>query len=303
MSSTRCGELVHVTRASRPGSLLGAPRRWWRLRHRRDGSSWLSSLAPAIYGGQLLWPVEHASAVLKRLPRPRPGRAGELTLWAHVCHFPPLPDLPEPIRGRSFVDVAATYLGSAADGRGPAVVAARRRAGRAGPVGPVPPSGLGAVAAEPTEPDAGARALDAAHRPRRRGDRRASCAVVGDPADLPARWSPRSAASAGRFADGPRRPPAPSAPVDEPFQLFALGVPAVPELAAAIPHGFAALDGRVGRLATGPPHAQLHPGGAPARRLGYAAARLERLRRDQARSRPAGHDPQQQAGVGRLTRT
>ena len=36
----------------------------------------------------------------------------ELTLWAHVLHFPPWTEVPEPMRGRSFVNVAATYIGS-----------------------------------------------------------------------------------------------------------------------------------------------------------------------------------------------
>jgi hypothetical protein len=40
-------------------------------------------------------------------------------------------------------------------------------------------------------------------------------------------------------------------PVAEPFNLFACGIPAVPELAEAIPLAFAAIDQAVGRVATG----------------------------------------------------
>ena len=86
-----------------------------------------------MYGGQLLWPVEHAPAVLRAFRDLALVAPRELTLWAHVLHFPPIPDVPEPLRGRSFVNVAATYLGSAQMADDPAVVAARRRAGRDGP--------------------------------------------------------------------------------------------------------------------------------------------------------------------------
>jgi hypothetical protein len=39
--------------------------------------------------------------------------------------------------------------------------------------------------------------------------------------------------------------------VSEPFKLFALGIPALPELAIAIPHGFAALDAALAPHLTG----------------------------------------------------
>ena len=66
-------------------------------------------------------------------------------------------------------------------------------------------------------------------------------------------------------------------PVPEPFQLMSIGVPAVPELAAAIPHAFAALDAALGRLASG--HRMPNfTGAGQADAAGYDTARLERLR-------------------------
>ena len=67
--------------------------------------------APEMYGGQLMWPVEHAAAVLRAFRDLALVAPRELSLWAHVMHFPPIPDVPEPLRGKSFVTVASTYLG------------------------------------------------------------------------------------------------------------------------------------------------------------------------------------------------
>ena len=67
-------------------------------------------------------------------------------------------------------------------------------------------------------------------------------------------------------------------PVPEPFQLFAMGVPAVPELAAAIPHGFAAIDAALGRLSPPATGCPTSPAAGQADAAGYDAERLARLR-------------------------
>ena len=70
-----------------------------------------------LYAGDLLWPVERASEILhawrdwvETVPR-------ELTSVGRLLHLPPIPDIPEPLRGRSFVLVEAAYIGSEDDGR------------------------------------------------------------------------------------------------------------------------------------------------------------------------------------------
>ena len=73
----------------------------------------------------------------------------------------------------------------------------------------------------------------------------------------------------------------------EPFQLFAMGVPAVPELAEAIPHGFAAVDAALGRLAS----AHRMPnfiGEGQEDASGYDDARLARLREIKRERDPEG---------------
>ncbi len=65
------------------------------------------------------------------------------------------------------------------------------------------------------------------------------------------------------------------------------GIPMVPELAAAIPHGLAAVEGAVAHLASGHRMPNFVPlGGADA--AGYDAARLARLRAIQAARDPLG---------------
>ena len=290
------GELVHVTRAS-------DPELFWALRGGGGDFGIVVRMelalfaAPELYGGQLLWPVEHAPAVLRAFRDLALVAPRELTMWAHVLHFPPLPEVPEPMRGRSFVTVAATYLGSAQMAEQPAVVAARRRAGGDGPdaVRSPPAARRGRRGAD--RPDAGDGALDAAHRARRRGDRRA-LAAVGDPRTCPLTIV-QIRGLGGAFADDS---PAGGAvrPVTEPFQLFALGVPAVPELAAAIPHAFAAIDAALGRLASGRRMPNF-TGDGQDDAAGYDAEPAGPAARDQARARPAGRDPQQQAGAGGLS--
>ena len=130
------GELVHVTQES-------DPELFWALRGGGGDFGIVVRVElravprPELYGGRLLWPVEHAPEVLKAFRDLALVAPRELTMWAHVLHFPPIPDMPEPLRGRSFVNVGGDLPRLGADGRDPALVAAGRGAGRDGPDGRV----------------------------------------------------------------------------------------------------------------------------------------------------------------------
>jgi FAD/FMN-containing dehydrogenase len=277
------GELVHVTRASDPDL-------FWALRGGGGDFGIVVRLelalfdAPEMYGGQLLWPVEHAPAVLKAFRDLALVAPRDLTMWAHVLHFPPIPDVPEPLRGRSFVNVAATYLGSAQMAN---ILLWSLR--DAAPVEMdlmqvITPSGLAAVAAEPTEPMPAVEhsmlltglddeAIDAL------------CAAVSDPRTCPLMFV-QLRGLGGAFADDSTAGGA-VRPVSEPFQVFALGVPAVPELAEAIPHAFAAVDAALGRLASGRRMPNFIGEGQDDA-TGYDAERLARLRAIKRERDPQG---------------
>ena len=70
-----------------------------------------------LYAGALFFALEQSSEVLHAWSELLPALPEEITSWANVLHFPPLPELPEAVRGRSFAVVMAAFLGSEADGR------------------------------------------------------------------------------------------------------------------------------------------------------------------------------------------
>jgi hypothetical protein len=70
-----------------------------------------------LYAGAMFFPLELTSDVLHGWTDLLPTLPEEITSWASVIHFPPFPEVPEPVRGRSFMIVLAAFLGSEADGR------------------------------------------------------------------------------------------------------------------------------------------------------------------------------------------
>jgi hypothetical protein len=267
------GELVHVTRAT-------DPELFWALRGGGGDFGIVVRMelalfeAPELYGGQLMWSVEHAPEVLRAFRDLALVAPRQLSIWALVIHFPPLPDVPEPLRGKSFVTVAATYVGSAQMAE---ILLWSLR--EAAPVAmdlmrPLQPSEVGDVAQEPTDP---MPALEHSLLLTALDDEAidALLAVVADPRRCPLMIT-QIRGLGGAFADDNTAGGA-VRPVTEPFQLLAIGIPAVPELAEAIPHAFAALDAALARLASGRRMPNFTGAHQPDT-AGYDADRLERLR-------------------------
>ena len=71
---------------------------------------------PEVYAGVLFFPVERASEVLKAWRSWVEDTPDEVTSVGRLMSFPPIPMVPEPLRGQSFVLVEATYIGDEADG-------------------------------------------------------------------------------------------------------------------------------------------------------------------------------------------
>jgi FAD/FMN-containing dehydrogenase len=72
--------------------------------------------ARELYAGNLFWPLERAPEVLEAWRTWVQDVPEELTSLARLLRVPPLPGVPEALRGRAFVLVEAAYLGSEADG-------------------------------------------------------------------------------------------------------------------------------------------------------------------------------------------
>jgi hypothetical protein len=65
-----------------------------------------------VYAGAFFFPFERAAEVLDAWRVWTKGTPPELTSAARLMQFPPIPDLPEHLRGRSFVVVEAAFVGS-----------------------------------------------------------------------------------------------------------------------------------------------------------------------------------------------
>jgi FAD/FMN-containing dehydrogenase len=69
-----------------------------------------------VYAGWLIFPVERANEVLTAWQEWTETVPDEITSVGRILNIPPLPDIPEPLRGRSIVAVEATYIGDEASG-------------------------------------------------------------------------------------------------------------------------------------------------------------------------------------------
>jgi len=73
--------------------------------------------APEIYAGSLFFPYERAREVMHAWHEfVSAGLPDEITTVARVMQFPPMEEIPEMVRGKSFTILQAAYLGSEADG-------------------------------------------------------------------------------------------------------------------------------------------------------------------------------------------
>lgn len=104
-----------------------------------------------VYAGALFFPVERMAEVLHTWSALLPTFPEDLTTWCSTIHFPPFPEVPEPVRGRSFTIVLVAHLGSEAEGR--ALIGPLRRLGPAMDTVTVgPPSALHRQAMDPESP-------------------------------------------------------------------------------------------------------------------------------------------------------
>ena len=84
---------------------------------------------PELYAGMLAWPWERTADVLHAWREWVPGLPDEMGTWARILQVPPLPDIPEPVRGRQLVVVEVAYLGGEDAGGELLAAAARARPG------------------------------------------------------------------------------------------------------------------------------------------------------------------------------
>ena len=105
----------------------------------------------SVYAGALFFPLDRTAEVLHRWAEWAPGSPEELTSVGRILRFPPMPDLPDHLRGQSFSLIEAAFLGEEADG-----VQLLRPLRELGPTidtfTTMPPAGLAELHMDPPEP-------------------------------------------------------------------------------------------------------------------------------------------------------
>jgi hypothetical protein len=183
-----------------------------------------------LYAGDLFFPLARSAEVLHAWRAWTATVPDEVTSWAHLLRFPPLPELPDQLRGQSFAVVEAAYLGDAASGA--------KLTGPLRALGPdrdtfavIPAHALGQLNMDPDQPaplhgdgaflaDLPAAAIDAL------------VAVVGPDADSPlnsVEVRHLGGALARPAADGGAQPS-----IEAGYLIFSAGFTPTPEAAAAV---------------------------------------------------------------------
>ncbi|MEW2352349.1 FAD-binding oxidoreductase [Spirillospora sp. NPDC029432] len=172
--------------------------------------------APHLYGGRVLWPAEHAPAVLEAYRQITATAPDRLTAWLDLLHFPGADPM---------VAVDATYLGPAGEAR--ALLAPLDALAR--PVSDsrrtMPVSEIGSIAAEPTDPSPG---LSRGELLTTLDDAAAKTLLAEPIAPL---LSLQIRHLGGAFA---RPSDSPFGPLTEPYSLYMLGIPTDPAAARAV---------------------------------------------------------------------
>lgn len=107
---------------------------------------------PEIFAGALFFPAEQVSDVLHGWREWTGGVPEEMTSVWRLLNFPPIPEVPEPLRGRSFTAIEAIYCGDPADGE--ELVGPLRELGSVAmdSVAVQPPAGIAELHMDPPEP-------------------------------------------------------------------------------------------------------------------------------------------------------
>jgi FAD/FMN-containing dehydrogenase len=147
---TADGELVRVDYANEPDL-------FWALRGGGGNFCAVTALefelypVPELYAGMLAWPWEQSADVLHAWREWVADLPDEMSTWARILQVPPLPDVPEVVRGRALVVIEAAYLGAADDGA--ELLRPLRDLGpELNTFASVPPAALGQLHMDPEQP-------------------------------------------------------------------------------------------------------------------------------------------------------
>jgi FAD/FMN-containing dehydrogenase len=147
---TADGELVRIDRQNEPDL-------FWALRGGGGNFGAVTALefelypVSELYAGMVAWPWERSADVLHAWREWLPALPEEMGTWARILQVPPLPDIPEVVRGRQLVVVEAAYLG-AEEGARELLQPLRELAPELDTFASVPPAALGHLHMDPEDP-------------------------------------------------------------------------------------------------------------------------------------------------------
>ena len=179
-----------------------------------------------LYAGGLFWPQERAAEVLEAWRAWSAGVPEEMSSLGRLLNVPPLEQIPEPLRGRSFVVVEAAWLGDEAGGA-EQLAPLRELEPEMDTFATMAPPGLAAVHMDPPEPaPAAGDGMLLGDFPTEAIDALVGAAGPGPGSPLLSIEVRHLGGAAGR-AD-----PAHGAlaAIDAPYTLFAVGMAADPEM-------------------------------------------------------------------------
>jgi hypothetical protein len=148
---TADGELRRVDAESEPEL-------FWALRGGKGNFGVVTALefdlfpVPRLYGGGIYFPGERMADLLRAWTAWHPGTPETMVSSFAVLRLPPLPELPEPLRGKFLVHLRFAYTGPAADGE--RMIAPLRAVAPAvlDTVADMPYAAVASIHNEPTEP-------------------------------------------------------------------------------------------------------------------------------------------------------
>ena len=157
-----CNSVVAAELVTADGMLVRAdrdnePELFWALRGGGGNFGVVTALelelypVPELYAGMLAWPWERSADVLHAWREWAADQPDEMSTWARILQVPPLPDVPEPVRGRQLVVIEVAYLG--AEDAGSDLLRPLRELGpEFDTCMPAPPAALGHLHMDPEDP-------------------------------------------------------------------------------------------------------------------------------------------------------
>jgi hypothetical protein len=105
-----------------------------------------------LYGGTLIFAAPDIETVLRGWVDWSVGAADEVTTSVAIVHFPPIEQVPEPMRGQDLLMLRFAYPGDPAEGERLAAPLVALATPVMGAIGPMPAAAIGMIHNDPTDP-------------------------------------------------------------------------------------------------------------------------------------------------------